>query len=611
MKPVLVKTSAGPCYVPAKDVVPLVGEHPQEVLAAELNRYVGQTGLFEKEGAEIGLQDIVTTMSEIEAGYREARETVYTTENFDDIPHETTKLRRDIITSLAGNEPQLFEEDERQNLRELIYRAGGRDFSHVTYNKMIRYLNRVVKSLSVITSHGKNTYDRSTYRGWLSGETIHPEDLDVVVQIGYAIGSNELGERAIKIWDPNVPKGEKPYFTLVDFHRTATAIIRPPKGEGKGEGSERTRFKERVHVKFPDWYRALSDKLEPMMERHLIEAVIHDALIPKNKEEPSAPQEEVGLTRKLVTSTRDQADEMYRDLRRTRPRSRSQVLEGLLGKWVEITKRAYSKYFDQWGGHMALPGHQSELDIIAYSRWKNENGETISIPNNVINLKFLSPLFNFDSMELLASYNKWYDILSSVRNGRIKKDILKGLKKGKPQFNVLYPYLENVFNSSLILRSMYEFDAFCKDMTRIRRAFDWIDINLADPDSVISRLTQYGKLFSDIDREVLVKSGRTIEEERALLQGMNRELPQEITLSNSFLDEINTLDQYVDKGGKRSTVEVFGEIFDFFGLDYDAYRRSVTDLFLYLHDRVLAFDPEADQKQDVVLGQQVSIREMK
>ena len=601
MKPVLVKTSAGVCYVSAPSVVPLIGDDAKEVLAAELANYKGSVGLFEKEGVEVDLPFVVSTMLDVIPGYGDVRPSVYTKEKFGPISYETTKLRRDIIEALAKNEPDLFERDEMENLKKIIYKADGRDFSRKTYSRMITYLDDKVKGLNITTKHKKDSYTRTAYRCWLSGKTIHPIELDVAVQIAYAIGSNEFGERAIDIWDPDIPKGKKDYYTLVDIHRTGRAIFAPAKGEGTGYSRATAESKERVHPEFVDWYAKLAEVLRPMMEMSIIEATIFDATIPEKKEESPPGGEKLGLKRQLVTSDREGADEMYKTLKRTRPRSRSNVLEGLLNEWVGLTKEAYEKFYDLYEFDIKIheddkrvyePG--TKVHSYSFRPWKNDDGEIITVPNTDNN-DFLSPLFKFDTKILIASYDKLQDILSTVTSSRMKKKVSKGFRKGDPDFVLLRPFLRNIYDPSLVLRSMYDFDTFCKDITRIERTKSCLDLYDIDPERVKTRQQNHDYAREHSLKKNMLEFASVVEKEKVSLQEISRELPPEITISNSFLKEINTLNQRIPIAG-RTSVEVFGEIFDFYGLDYDLYRRNVTDIFLHLHDRVLKSDPQADQK---------------
>jgi len=459
--------------------------HPNKVVTTfsrdgtPLEKYVSELQpndrtLFKGVKSDITFDEILTTLHEVE-GYRAARNFVYRT---DDSGYESTRLRHDIFRSLAEKKPELFKQEELDSLDKYIFRhidddGTTADFDEKTVGNLVSYLSRELLPWGV-------SRERGTYRNWISGETIHPGDFVEAELLGDILENQELTERAFYIG--NLKGNDNPYLKLVTTHRVTAAILantNPIPGNytpTETTAQNHDNRQGRVFTNLPDWYMPVVDKLRPRLEEQIVETIVHKVEL---VEETGQGDEhaETGISRGVIILQDDEsANETYERLNITRPVSRRTTLIDLIGESSEIATELFLsiKPHIQQAFQDIADSNLTSVDTLM-TNLDTPYGRA-SVPKQREYLRWISPLFGYSFDTIMRSTNQIVDRLNDALL-RKDKDAFESWSNEVPQALLMRDAMDEVYNQSMLLRSLMTGQEFADSMTYSLRKNDEISFS--------------------------------------------------------------------------------------------------------------------------------------
>ncbi len=455
MKQVIISTSAGTTITFPHETLPII--EPSGVKEKYISEVTpGERTLFRGQHAPVKLEQIVGILYDEVEGYREAREFCFERREGYEIP----RLRKDIVTKLASLNPELFEEKEQQRLEYFLFKKEGSDFSKRTISNMVNYLSVLLDACSI-------KYTQAAYRGWIKGDVIHPENLNNAKLIAVMLGSESMLRRAQVI--SSTPKGDNPYFKLVNAHRIIAAILSAPKGRGTGQEGK-GRSKERIFADLPEWYSPVVDRLRPMIREEVAEAIIYRIELVEPREE-KRDEVRTGLQKGVVVFGDDEEKRKttYERLAMREPEKRSTSLMRSLKKSFEIYGSILENYARRY---LALSEGMIEKRVAPMDNITSSHNEPLYFPSPD-ELRFLSPLFNYDFKNLAKIYGEWAELFGRcAEDSDFRRTLIRELNRNLPKIVPNYPLLYNFYNSSILFQSLYSKNEFQRGISVSMRATD-------------------------------------------------------------------------------------------------------------------------------------------
>jgi len=549
-KRLLVSTSAGTTFVSPTQLCVIINKgREEERFVSELKP--GDITLFRKEGVGISLDELTSVLYEI-PGYQEVRDFCYVRDD----GYETTRLRYDLIKSIATSEPGLFLEEELTKLDEYIFRRNGLNFSEITYHNIVGYLARLLEENRIV-------HDLKTYKNWIDGKTIHPFNLHEAVKIGKIAGSEELERRARFICQ--TPRGQNPYFLLIDSHRILSSILARPKGKGTGRRRLERESRERVHRELPEWYPHLLKRVGPRIIEGIVDATIHDIRVVDTRSgRRSRKRVHTRLKRGLVsfTSSEDDRIEIYTKLGLS-PSSRVSVLKTYLQEYVEIIEHVCMHLLP------IIFDYFEETEYFVSDIVMTKAREVIITPLECLR-HHLSPLFDHDSETIKSIYQYWKDIQEKSKIRKFRREYIRVLYKRLPRDSPIYNALSRVFDRSLLLQMLFdEVEHYIRVMTKMMRAVD---------SYILDESTRYksrGENSSNVFMDICSRIHRSGSEYIELLPRIEEQIPEEITAFTAIPYAITRYDYYELWGTERNLLR---EILENYGIDYEWYADFFDQL---------------------------------
>lgn len=461
---VLLKTEAGVSLLPPTYVLPVLsrGEVKEKYLS-ELR--VGDILLFRKDAPPTSLDEVKGILYSEVPGYREARNFCYARSD----GYETTKLRRDLIKALSQHSPNLFVRGEIERLESLVFRKDGNDFSPETLGMLTEYL------FAVLDEHGVQ-HSKQTYRKWLNGDIIHPEDHKGALKVAEILGSQELIDRAEQILsDPPI---QNQYRNLVATHRVTMSLLALPKATGTGTSTRPAREYEEI----PRWYIPALEKLRPRMEENIVEVkLLGLELVEKEPGEVKEEKTRLGLRKGVIGYTLLKIPEIlriYEKLRFPSVKSRRERLKEDLDARLKLFeecllfthKFCLEKLAEGIRNSSLLPYLINTYIILDIDK-KSFGTEAFSLA------RILHPSFNYSTDTEVKVCHYFIDKFEqAIDDRRLRRELLLDLRKGLPSDHPLYPYYSSVYRNSIFLRSILGEKRFVSRVTDKIREFDINDI---------------------------------------------------------------------------------------------------------------------------------------
>lgn len=520
MKQVIISTSAGTTITFPHETLPVIEPSGvREKYISEITR--GERTLYRGQHAPVKLEQIVGILYDEVEGYREAREFCFKRREGYEIP----KLRHDIVTKLASLNPELFEEEEQQRLEYFLFKKEGSDFSKRTISNMVNYLSGLLDACSI-------KYTQAAYRGWIKGGIIHPENLDNAELIAGILGSESMLRRAQSI--SHIPKADNLYFKLVNAHRITAAILSAPKGRGTGqEGKEHS--KERVFTDLPEWYLPVVDRLRPMIREEVTEAIIYRIELVEPKEEKK-DEVRTGLQKGIIVFGDDEEKRRttYERLAMREPEKRSTSLMRSLRKSFEIYGGILERYVRRY---LALVEGMDGIKVTPLENTASHSNEQPLYLPSPDELRFLSPLYDYDFKNLGEVYSRWSELFEKcAENSDFRRTLIREMNRNLPKIVPNYPLLYNFYKSSILFQSLYSENEFLRAISVSARGTDKFSLetiatmSLAERKRIVSSIkrmnetvAQYMRIFtSEIAEEVqdLISIDGTIPREITLFQAI-------------------------------------------------------------------------------------------
>src|SRR3989338_2843341 len=384
--------------------------------------------------------------------------------------HETTRLRYDLFHAVASQKPELFAENERNNLDDYVFRrfdenGNQRDFSRSTARKVADYIATTAKG--AFSSMNRNwPYSKkqnSAVGTWLRGNVIHPTNvrgdtgsMEDTFWIANALGIDDFERRASEVHNAAElaekgdysAKSQNPYFRLTDAHRSVTNTIRGIKGGGGSKDSSGNHGPRHpnIYANMPEWTATVMEELAPRAENRIIEAQFYSADfadVPDNdgKEEPHSK----GFGKNIVlVRKKDGRDDVYKSIGVPQvPRRRKNKLQEDLEGSIETLYKIY---------RASIP-----LIVKDYIKYRDSTPSTFVTGKpggrcvEMSLFEFLSPMFSYTPKSLADAYrNDIDDILNAVNENAIDVD-KQHLQLRRQRQNVV----ESMYNKSPLLKDVY------------------------------------------------------------------------------------------------------------------------------------------------------------
>jgi hypothetical protein len=458
--PILLKTEAGVSLLPPTYVVPITrdGEIEERYLS-ELR--LGDVLLFRKDAPPTTLAEVTGILYSDVQGYKEARDFCYARCN----GHEVTRLRCDLIRTLSRSSPQIFTPEERERPEDLIFRKSGNDFSSETADRITDWLFETL-------DQNRIQHTRMTYRNWINGETIHPENQQEAVRIAQLLRSPEFEHRALQIL--NSPPEQNKYRNLVATHRITMSLLSPPKAKGIGISIGT----EKEHVQIPKWYMSAVEKLRPRIQENVVEARLLGIELVEEKLGEETERAKTGLTKGVIgylPELESKLDLLYERLKLDKVKSRKQKLKDDLSARIELLGDVMSFAnvfcFEKVASEIKTP-------TPAIFQYIETHADKFAISTQVAAVgRILHPSYDY-SPETQENINAYFFLLDEriLKDRKFRRNYLREVENCLPVDNPLYLYYSSVFNRSVLLQSLMMKRAFISRVTYDMRRRDIEDI---------------------------------------------------------------------------------------------------------------------------------------
>ena len=471
----VIQHSGGTTFVPlyAEDgtvsTIPVDRDGQQEEYVTGLRPgdiiYIQGSGVSESSAS---FDDIRGVLKRNVPAYAEDRSDYFVELGFldDKTIHETTRLRYDLFHAAASRKPELFTENERNNLDDYVFRrseenGNRRDFSRSTGRKIADYIATTAKEAfsSMNRDWPYSEKQNSAIGTWLRGNVIHPTNFKVDARstedtfwIANALGIGDFERRASEVHNAAElaekgnysAKSQNLYFRLTDAHRSVTNTIRGIKGSGGNKDSSGNHDPRHpnIYADMPEWTAVVMEELAPRAENGIIEAQFYSgdlADVPDNtgKEEPHSK----GFGKNIVlVREEDGRDEVYKSIGVPQvPRRRKNKLQEDLEGSIETLYKIY---------RASIP-----LIVKDYLKYRDSTpgpfvtGKPGGRRVNISLFEFLSPMFSYTPKSIADAYrNEIADILNAVSQNPID---VSSTPTG------LLNVVESMYNKSSLLKDVY------------------------------------------------------------------------------------------------------------------------------------------------------------
>lgn len=538
MRNAYIHTRHGTTFTYANKVVPTISTNGEVE-----ERYVNELKpndkvLFRGVQSDITFDDILSALYQID-GYKTAREFVFIG---DSEGYETTRLRYDILRSLAKQRPDLFEREELAHLDNYIFRhiVNGeiKEFSRKTATRVLDYLEL---QLSAEDIHHR----RETYQNWINGETIHPQDFEDAEILGIIIGSGDLYSRANQI--RTLPPNENPYLKLVNTHRITAAILANIKPLTESESRRTSKVRERrgrVFEDIPEWYLPTIESLRPRIQEQVVEDTV---LKVELTQEPT--QERTQTDTKISKGVIVFPDEtytkhIYEKLHISPPRSRRTLLINRLqeakGTTAEILKNILPHYSDL--NRNSLDAHPIEIE--------SPYGQLLIPSGSSMWFEWISPVYNYSANRIDQTISQLTQrILSRLIRGDLND--VRSWSLTAPPNTLVYKNWARIYNDSLLLRSLFTEHEYVDgmtskfrqaDVTSLMNIFEKLEENRLDVKSFQIKSREihtnlWGRFRRRLNEDIIFQ--RRLEE----LRKLDLELPIELSSLRSLMSYL--LDRHI------------------------------------------------------------------
>lgn len=561
MKQTIISTSAGNTLTFPHETLPVLGpEGIVEKYVGELRR--GDRVLYRGQYTPIELDQIVGVLYDAVEGYRSAREFCYIRDNKYEIP----RLRYDIIKAVSGSNPELFSQEELQDLNDCIFRREGQDFSRETVNRIAHYMAETLDA----------DYVLRTYREWVDGNVIHPEDFDLVYTLAERLESDSLRERAEAIRE--TPAAENPYLKLVAVHKITAKMLAAPKAEGKGpkQGESGDRYKERVFPDLPDWYLPVIERFGPMVEEGVVEVLVNGIQLVESREDGKNDHKRSGLQKGVIVfGDEERRVNTYQRLRIAEPQNRTSSLERNIQEANEIYAKILEGAFPFLVGlSIRIPEIKRLIGGVRY-----EEG-TIPIPYPD-QFRFLTSAYNYDIDDLINQTVEWTGIVGRIASDRpFKRKYLRESEETLPREAPMYSRLARFYQTSLLLQSLFSEKEFIGIITYTARKVDTQRLKefselgyqekqkmLYNYDTSIEILRDFSKIFNSSELPRFVSELRQADER----------MPPELTLIRLFPHQVSSR---LQSTGVEPERRVLSEIARKYGIAPEKLFEIIDNMYL-------------------------------
>lgn len=595
---VCIVTNRGSFFTSLQGEIPVSGA--KEVYVSELKP--GDVISLDSDYVSEDPENFISVLSRLAPGYNEARTFCY----IGSVP----RLQYYLVRGMSSFNPSLFLEEEISDIE--AYATGNKDLSDKTKNQLTNFINYLmekngVKHFRIVDGQEvSGDYSRNAYRDWISGNVIYPENPAIVPIVAREISYDEMFYWGFYI--SSTPNQDNPYRKLVLAHSSTSSALsglpeKPP--ERSVSGKERKKSGS-IYKDVADWRKQVVREVESRKKNRVVDAIVKDVIfvdqVSKGSGE-SATSEGVhkGV---LVVNNKTLRKDIYDKLGVVEPEARSVSLERSLKESFDIYKQflwRISEIYEQIFIARARSGVNT--DASAYTPFK------IS--------RCFTPMFNYDVQTRILREEDFTLWKTLVVDRDARRDYLKKLKRDLPRDHIIYTYLMDYYNSSIVFRSLYTEAEFTRKMTEDVRLTDVSNIERFSSIPFDERLESLDlSRANDTTEAVLnaLRSDKTSQELLTQLIKVDTQIPRELTgfrstgplVKDAVKEEAKRLGMPVVNPvstGNSSEIDVFSKVCGVYRIDGDIFlepfRQVVVSCFTELSDRLKR------DKEDISLNRRV------